>query len=57
MRLFAVNIAVAVAAFGGINSVEHEKEGGVLIGQRITENNVTNADRDVNRLLKRIVSP
>lgn len=39
------------------DSAEHEEEGGALIGQRITENNVTNADRDVNRLLERIVSP
>lgn len=39
------------------DSAEHEKEGGALIGQRITENNVTNADRDVNRLLEIIVSP
>ncbi len=39
------------------DSAEHEEESGALIGQRITENNVTNADRDVNRLLERIVSP
>ena len=39
------------------DSAEHEEEGGALIGERITENNVTNADRDVNRLLERIVSP
>lgn len=39
------------------DSAEHEEEGGALIGQRITENNATNADRDVNRLLERIVSP
>ena len=39
------------------DSAEHEEEGGALIGQRITENNVTNADRDVNRLLEGIVSP
>lgn len=39
------------------DSAEHEEEGGALIGQRITENNVTNADRNVNRLLERIVSP
>ena len=39
------------------DSAEHEGECGALIGQRITENNVTNADRDVNRLLERIVSP
>ena len=39
------------------DSAEHEEEGGALIGQRITENNVTNADRDVNRRLERIVSP
>lgn len=39
------------------DSAEHEEKGGALIGQRITENNVTNADRDVNRLLERIVSP
>lgn len=29
----------------------------LVIGQRITENNATNADRDANRLLERIVSP
>lgn len=39
------------------DSAEHEEEGGALIGERITENNVTNANRDVNRLLERIVSP
>lgn len=39
------------------DSAEHEEEGGALIGERITENNVTNADREVNRLLERIVSP
>lgn len=39
------------------DSAEHEEEDGAFLGQRITENNVTNADRDVNRLLERIVSP
>ena len=39
------------------DSAEHKEEGGALIGQRITENNVTNADRNVNSLLERIVSP
>ena len=38
------------------DSAEHEEEGGALIGQRITENNVTNADREGNGLLERIVS-
>lgn len=39
------------------DSAEHKEEGGALIGQRLTENNVTNADRNVNSLLERIVSP
>lgn len=38
------------------DSAEHEEEGGALIVQRITENNVTNADREGNGLLERIVS-
>lgn len=38
------------------DSAEHEEEGGALIGQRITESNVTNADREENGLLERIVS-
>jgi group II intron reverse transcriptase/maturase len=38
------------------NSAEHEKEGGALINQRITENNVTNADRGGDGLLEQIVS-
>ncbi|MCX8126346.1 MAG: hypothetical protein N3E40_04295, partial [Dehalococcoidia bacterium] len=39
------------------NSAEHEKEGGALINQRITENNITNAHRGVNGLLEQIVNP
>lgn len=38
------------------DSAEHEEEGGALIGKRITENNVTNADRKVDGLLEQIVS-
>ncbi len=38
------------------DSAEHEEEGGALIGRRITENNVTNADRGVDGLLEQIVS-
>ena len=38
------------------DSAEHEEEGGALIDQRITENNITNVDRGVNRLLEEIVS-
>lgn len=38
------------------DSAEHEEEGGAHIVQRITENNVTNADREGNGLLERIVS-
>lgn len=38
------------------DSAEHEEEGGALIGKRITENNVTNADRRVDGLLEQIVS-
>ncbi len=34
------------------DSAEHKEEGGALNGQRITENNVTNADRNVNSLLE-----
>jgi len=37
------------------DSAEHEEEGGALIGQRITENNATNADRGVSGMLERIV--
>ena len=39
-----------------MDSAEHEEEGGALIGQRITENNVTDADREGSGLLERIVS-
>ncbi|NSW92103.1 MAG: group II intron reverse transcriptase/maturase [Firmicutes bacterium] len=39
------------------DSAEHEEEGGALINRRITENNVTNADRGVNGLLEQVVSP
>ena len=39
-----------------MDSAEHEEEGGALIGRRITENNVTDADREVEGLLERIVS-
>lgn len=39
------------------DSAEHEEESGALIGQRITENNAINADRNVGGLLERIVSP
>lgn len=39
-----------------MDSAEHEEQGGALIGKRITENNVTNADREVDGLLERIVS-
>lgn len=42
---------------GRRDSAEHEEEGAALISQRITENNVTNADRNVSSLLERIVSP
>ena len=38
------------------NSAEHEKESGALIDKRITENNDTNADRQVGGLLEEIVS-
>ncbi len=38
------------------DSAEHEEEGGALIGRRITENNVTNADRGVDGLLEQIVN-
>lgn len=38
------------------DSAEHEEEGGALIGRRITENNVTNANRRVDGLLEEIVS-
>lgn len=37
------------------DSAEHEEEGGALIGQRITESNVTDADRGVSGMLERIV--
>ncbi len=37
------------------DSAEHEEEGGALIGQRITENNVTDADRKEGGMLERIV--
>jgi group II intron reverse transcriptase/maturase len=39
------------------DSAEHEEESGALIDKRITENNVTNADREVDGLLEQIVSP
>lgn len=38
------------------DSAEHEKYSGALIGKRIAENNITNADRKVDGLLERIVS-
>jgi group II intron reverse transcriptase/maturase len=38
------------------DSAEHEEKGGALIGRRITENNITNADRKVDGLLEQIVS-
>ena len=38
------------------DSAERKEEGGALIGRRITENNITNADRNVDGLLERIVS-
>lgn len=38
------------------DSAEHEEEGGALIGKRITENNVTNANRRADGLLEEIVS-
>lgn len=38
------------------DSAEHKEEGGALIDKRITENNVTNADRGVDGLLEQIVS-
>ncbi len=34
------------------DSAEHEEERGALIGKRITENNITNADREVDGLLE-----
>lgn len=37
------------------DSAEHEEEGGAPIGKRITENNITNADRNVDGLLEQIV--
>lgn len=37
------------------DSAEHEEESGALIDKRITENNVTNADRRVDGLLEQIV--
>ncbi len=39
------------------DSAEHEEEGGALIGRRITENNITNADRKEDGLLEQIVNP
>ena len=38
------------------NSAKHKEEGRALIGQRITENDVTNADRNVSSLLERTVN-
>ncbi len=38
------------------NSAEHEKYAEALIGQRIIENNITDADRPTDGLLERIVS-
>lgn len=38
------------------DSAEHEEKGGALIGRRITENNIANADRKVDGLLEQIVS-
>ena len=38
------------------DSAEHEGYAGALIGRRITENNITNADRPTDELLERIVS-
>ena len=39
-----------------MDSAEHKEEGGALIGRKITENNITDADRKVDGLLERIVS-
>ena len=38
------------------DSAEHEGYAGALIGRRIAENNITNADRPTEGLLERIVS-
>ena len=38
------------------DSAEHEEEGGALIGQRITENDITSDDRKTGGLLEWIVS-
>ena len=38
------------------DSAEHEGYAGALIGGRITENNITDADRPTDGLLERIVS-
>ena len=37
------------------NSAEHEKYAGALIERRMTENNITNADRPTDELLERII--
>lgn len=39
------------------DSAEHEEEAGALIDGRITQNNITNADRQADGLLEEIVSP
>ena len=38
------------------DSAEHEEYAEALIGKRMTENNITNADRGENGLLEEIVS-
>ena len=38
------------------DSAEHEEYAGALIGKRITENNITNADRGEGGLLEKVVS-
>lgn len=39
------------------NSAEHERYDRALTEKRITENNITDADRDVDRLLEQILAP
>ena len=39
------------------DSAEHEGYGGALTGMRITENNITNADSEVDGLLEQIIAP